>query len=371
MTTQRGIAELKVGNSYYGGWTALSITRSIEQIAGTFNLDLTERWPGSAELRAIRTGEACQVLIDGLPVITGYVDDVEIDYDAQSHSVRVSGRDKTGDLVDCSAIHQTGQWHNVKLEQIARDLLKPFGIGLKVLVDTGKALSSWNIEEGETVFECLSRAARMKAVLLVSDAEGNLVITRASSVVPPGALIEGRNIEVASGRFTAKDRYSTYLTKGQGKGSDDWYGRNAAQPAADVRDAAVSRYRPLVVLAEDHANNVSLRDRAEWERNVRNGRGARASITVSGWYRSAKALWMPNALVPVTSPNLSIDDLLLVVGCTWRLDERGTVTQIAVARPEAFDLLGGVSANKLGKKLFEKEQKETKKKGEDWKMGQP
>lgn len=363
-----GRAELKVGGSYYGGWTSLSVTRSIEQIAGTFSLDVTERWPGSSLQRVIRPGEACQLLLDGHPVIDGYIDDVEPESDKQSHTVRISGRDKTADLVDCSAIHKSGQWKGAKLESIARDLLKPFGIGLKVETATGAAIDSWNIEEGESVFECLSRAARLKAVLLVSDAEGNLVITRASKTQISDALVEGQNILTSTGKFSWKDRFSHYIVKGQSKATDDFFGDHAAQVQARVKDEVVSRYRPLVVVAEDHAHAASARDRAEWERNVRMGRACRATITVQGWSRPGGDLWQPNTLVHVASPSLSVDAELLIAGCTWRLDERGTVTQIAVARREAFDLVVGVSASKLGKKMFEKEKIERKKKGEDWSL---
>jgi len=368
MGTAKGIAELKVGGSYFGGWTSLSVTRSIEQIAGTFNLDMTERWPGSAELHKILPGQACQLYLDGQVVIDGYNDDVEPEYDRASHAVRVTGRDKTGDLVDCSAIHKSGQWHNVKLDVIARDLIKPFGIGLKVETDVGKAFPSWNIEEGESVFECLSRAARMRAVMLVSDAEGNLVIARAGSVQVEDALVEGKNILSASAKFSWKDRHSSYLIKGQNKGGDDWEGAAVAHPSASIADEVVSRYRPLVVVAEDHGSSGTLRDRAEWERNVRAGRASRATITVQGWTRVNGELWQPNTLVHVTSPMLMVDAPLLIAGCTYRLDERGTVTQIAVARREAFELFAGIKGSKLGKKLFDKEQKERKPKGSDWSM---
>ncbi len=38
------------------------------------------------------------------------------------------GRDKTGDLVDCSVVHSSGKWKGVRLEQVAADVCRPFGI---------------------------------------------------------------------------------------------------------------------------------------------------------------------------------------------------------------------------------------------------
>lgn len=366
--TPTGIAELKIDGVFYGGWKSLRVSRSIEQMAGTFELEVTERWPGKPQASPIKPGRPCQLLLDGEVVITGYVDTVSPDYDANRHTIRVSGRDKTGDLVDCSAVYKSGQWRKVKLDQLARDLIKPFGINLVIEEDVGSAFASWNIQEGESVFDCLERAARMKALLLTSNPQGDLVITRAGKSRLDHGLVEGENIKGARADFSWKDRFSAYTVKGQGKLGEDGDSAHAA-PSGRSADEIVDRYRPLVVLAESHSENATLRDRAEWERNVRRGRSARGSITVQGWRHPGGALWQPNMLVPVTSPMLWLNEAeMLVVGCTWTLDDNGTLTELAIAKREAFQLLAGVSQSKLFGKLKTKEQREKREKVEDWSM---
>lgn len=364
-----GIATLKVDGVFYGGWKSLRVTRSIEQMAGTFELEVTERWPGHPESSPIKPGRPCQLLLDGEPVITGYVDTVSPDYDASRHTIRVAGRDKTADLVDCSAIYKSGQWHKVKIDQLARDLLKPFGIPVVVEADVGSAFSSWNIQEGESVFECLERAARMKALLLTSNNLGELVITRAGRTRLEHGLVEGRNIKSARGEFSWKDRFSIYKVKGQARLGGDGDNVHAA-PSASSTDEVIDRHRPLVVLAESQSDNATLRDRVAWERNVRRGRSARGSITVQGWRHPGGGLWQPNTLVPVTSPWMWLNEAeMLIVGCTWTLDEgNGTLTELAIAKPEAFQLLAGVSQSRLFGKLKSKEQREKREKVEDWSM---
>lgn len=369
-SSRSGIAELKIDGVFYGGWKSLRVTRSIEQIAGTFDLEITERWPGNPIASPIKPGKRCQLLLDGEPVITGWVDLVAPDYDSNRHTIRVSGRDKTGDLVDCSAMHKSGQWANVTLLQLARDLLAPYDISVSVAagVNAGSAFSSFNIQEGETVFECLDRAARMKALLLTSDALGNLVITRAGTLRSDYALVEGQNIKAARAEFSQKERFSRYQIKGQGRLGADGEQEHAAVTGV-ITDPAITRHRPLIVLAESHSNNTTLRDRAEWERNVRRGRGARGSITVQGWADLGGALWQPNTLIPVTSPLLWLKDAepLLIVGCSYSLDEQGgTLTELAIARPESFQLLEGVAQSKLFGKLKTKEQREKREKALGW-----
>ena len=168
---------LTVNGQHYGGWTSINITRGIEQIAGTFQLKVTEKWPGNPAARPVRPGQSCTVSIDGATVITGYIDDVKPEYDSKNRTVAFTGRDKTGDLVDCSAIYKSGAWEKKSIKTIATDLIKPFGIGLIVNADIGAPFEKASIEEGETVFEILDRLARQRGILLTSDGLGNLVRT--------------------------------------------------------------------------------------------------------------------------------------------------------------------------------------------------
>ena len=341
------VAELQVDGVRYGGWKSIRISRGIEQIAGAFELGLTERWAGQDLPRPIRPGDECEVMVDGETVITGYVDDARPSYDKESHAVTVSGRDRTGDLVDCSAIHKSGQWANARLDKIARDLCAPFGIKVHAEVEVGRAFGSFSLNEGEAVFECLDRAARLRAVLLVSDGRGGLVIARAGATRAPAQLVEGENILAASGDFSWRERYSRITVKGQGRGDDENNGATVAHVAARVDDASITRYRPLIVLAEDQDRAGTLKDRAEWEMGVRMGRGSRASVTVQGWHADASTLWQPNRLVHLRSPYLGADIDLLIVSATYILDESGTRTEMELVRPEAFDLIGGVKSSRL------------------------
>lgn len=329
---------LKVSGGLYSGWKSVRINRGIEQIAGTFDLSVTERWSGQDTARPIKPGESCQVLMGGVPVITGYVDDVKISYDSGSHGFSVTGRDKTGDLVDCAAIHKSGQWSGRKVEQIAADLCAPFGIKVIKEVDTGSVLSEFTIQEGESAFECIERAARMRSILLVSDGLGNLVITRAGKTSSGAELVEGKNIKKCDGEFSWKDRFSKYIVKGQAQGNDEDNSEAVTGQKGEASDGNIARYRPLIVIAEDQGHAATFKQRAEWESSVRTGRGNRVSVTVQGW-QHAGGLWLPNTLVRLRSPLISIDADFLISACAYTLDDAGTVTDLTLTLPEAFELI--------------------------------
>lgn len=329
---------LSVGGRDYGGWTEIRIQRGIEQIAGAFDLTVTERWGTGRELRQIKPGEACQVRVDGVPVITGYVDAVRPAYDARTHSVTVSGRDRTADLVDCSAVYKSGQWAGRTLAQIAGDLAQPFGISVTDRTGDGEKFPAFALHEGETVFEAIERAARMRSVLLISDGLGNLVIDRAGTARAATDLVQGRNILSASAELTWKERYSSYTVKGQAQGTDNAFGAVVSSIKGVAIDAAINRYRPLIVLAEDQGHGVSFKRRAEWERNVRMGRGNRATVSVQGWSHSG-GLWLANQRTRLTSALLDVDAELVIASVELTLDDQGTRAQLSLSRPEAFDVI--------------------------------
>ncbi|WP_126456736.1 phage baseplate assembly protein [Sulfuriflexus mobilis] len=327
---------LKVNGTRYGGWLKIRITRSIEQIAGTFELTVTERWAGQTSARRILTGDKCQVLVDKEIVITGYVDDVDPTYDANQHVVTITGRDKTGDLVDCSAAGV--QLSKRTLLEVAIQECKPFGIKVRAETNVGGKFEKNKPDEGETVFESLEKIARIRAVLLISDGLGDLVIARAGKKRISTTLELGKNILKASGATSHRDLYSKYSVKGQHAGDDFTSPEDNAHALGEAIDKRIKRYRPLTIIAEEQVDKASAKRRAEWERNVRFGRSKPNTYTVQGWHHKT-GLWMPNVLVPVRDPYKGINGDLLIAGVSLVLDENGSTTELSMKPREAFDLL--------------------------------
>jgi prophage tail gpP-like protein len=357
---------LLIGGHAYGGWKRIEVQRSIEQLAGGFVLELTNRWPGQDVHVAMREGLPCQVLLGDDVVITGYIDQFEPEMTDTSTKLQVEGRDKTGDLVDCSAIYKTGQWHNVSLEQIVRDIAQPFGIEVMVQTTLGERFASFALEDGEKAFDAIDRAARMRSVLVTSDVQGRLVLTHASTTSSGVSLIEGVNIKRMSAVHSWRERFSKVTIKGQQQGTDASWGSDAAHLIASATDAGIDRYRPLVVIAEHASSNKALADRAHWETQVRMGRGKRGKCTVVGW-RTGKngmegPLWQPNTLVHIKHSRTQLDAEMLIVGCNYKLTEEGTLTELVFSRVEAFEIVGGTKRSKLFNKM--NDATEAQKKGD-------
>lgn len=329
---------LDVGGMLYGGWQDIRIQRSIEQIAGQFELAITERWSGQDTPRPIHPGEECQLLIDGEPVITGYVDDVAIGYDSGNHTVTISGRDKTGDLVDCTAVQFT--WTNQTLLSAAERLCKPFGVTASLETEADGKFSILRQNPGDSVFATLDAAAKVRGVLLVSDGNGELIIARASKERIDSTLQLGENILSCTANFSHKDRFSEYTVATQNEMQDaDTFGEAALHIIATIKDPLITRFRPLTVLENKLLNSKQAKERGEWERNVRYGKSQRIQYTVQGWHYAPGKIWPINRLVPVSDDYLGIDDDRLIVAVELVLNDSGQRTTITVAPREAFDLI--------------------------------
>lgn len=329
---------LQTNGQAYGGWKSIRVHLGMEEASSNFDIAVTELWPEQKTAREINAGDECVVKFGNETLITGYTDSVSVSYDNNNHGISVRGRDKTADLVDCSAIHKTGEWRNVKLEQIAKDLCAPFGIQVKTDVDTGAAFKSWAIEPGESVFTCIDRAAKHRGVLLTTDGTGVLIITSASKKSLGITLQRGVNILSANAEDNAEQRFSEYIVKGQAAGDDDTNGEAVTSQKASSKDSGVKRYRPMIIVSEDQGDISSFKKRASFEASVRAGRARTASITVQG-FTHAKGLWRPNQLVTVRDPWLKLSCDLLISEVDFTLDESGSRTELKLALPEAYTLL--------------------------------
>jgi len=361
--------ELLVGGRVYGGWKRVEVQRSIEQMAGGFILELTHRWPGVDVAPGLREGLPCQVLLGGDVVITGYIDQFEPDLSDANCSIRVEGRDKTGDLVDCSAVHKGGQWANVLLERIVRDIARPFGISVALQpgLNQGAPFKSFALEDGERAFDAIDRACRLRSVLCTSTPLGEIWLGEAGDTETGVTLQEGVNLKRISATHSWKDRYSRIIVKSQTSGDDESWGAAASQLRSEATDEEIDRYRPLIIQAEHGDNRASLSDRAQWEIGVRMGRGKRGKAVVVGWRTGANGteggLWQPNTLARVISPRMNLDMDVLIVSCVYTLTEQGALTELTFSRPEAFDQVTGIGRSRLRGRLRDKAER--RKYGED------
>lgn len=333
------MVELEVGGVRYGGWKSVRVTRGIESVSGSFELSVSEMWADAAEW-PINEGDACTVRIGDTVVLTGYVDVRRVSFDASQHSVDVSGRDKTGDLVDSSAVPKTWEFRNVPILTLARRLAEPFGV--PVTLQAGLVLppppARLAVDPGDSVFDVIERACRTATLLAMADGKGGLLLTRPESGRAHTELVEGENLLAGEVTRDATGRYRKVVVRGQHSGGDLLSGKQSSTVQASAVDENEPRAaRVLLVRPEGNMTPALAKARAEWETAVRAARAVTARVVVQGWTQGNGALWPVNGVVRVRSPRLGLDGDMLVTQAVYSLDESiGSTTELTLRPPDAF-----------------------------------
>ena len=334
---------LKVNGTAFEGWKTARVTAGVDRAARDFELGLSDRFPIFTPGANIKAGDECTIEVDGQTVVTGYVDDVSVTYDDRTHSYTVSGRSKTQDLIDCSAMNKPGQWKGLNLLDVCKQLAQPFGLSVSVSgKEKPEVVKDFSIQQGETAFAAIERLCRLQGFLASDDEDGNIVITRVGSDSSSGTiqctpLGIGNNVKRGSSKVSYKDRYSKYTVKGQQAGSDDLDGDAAATPNWSLSDSNVKRYRPLLVVAEGQTSTDTARKRVAWERSTRAGKSVELNYEVAGWTTSQGGeLWKVNTLVPVNDSILGINGEFLIAEATYSIGPNGTTTSLRLTPPEAY-----------------------------------
>ena len=321
-------------------WEGTSVGRSMDQGGGTFEIRFVD--PSRDIIKAFRPGKSCQVFIDENLLLDGYIDGYTIN-DGDGHKFMFRGRDRVGDLIDCAAtVSGPYEFRNQKLEKVVAAVLKPFGIPLRVAkdVDTGVAFKRLSIMPDETAFQFIEKACRFRAVLPVSDGIGGLILAKPGAYRSAGKLVYGENIKRRTVDVNHQERFSDIVVKGQGAPVDDYSnGKTMAGGKGQTKDAEITRYRPLVIVAEKEGYDLSFKQRAEWEKQNRKAKSAKITITAQGWYAAENELWQLNTLVPVKDPVINIDKDMLIKSISFsRGTATGSETEMELAIPEAYDL---------------------------------
>ena len=330
---------LVVGGREFGGWLSVRIEAGIERLARSFEVGITARWPGPAAGSAPRIdpGDACEVFIGADRVLSGHVDAAPIDYDDTSWAMSISGRSRTADLVDCSAVNSPGQWRGLKLEDIAAALAQPYGVKVRAEVDTGGVISDHQVQVGESVFESLDRMMRLRQVLASDDATGALVLLSPGSGGAATTVLElGQNIKAGRAERDFSGVYGEYICKGQRAGTDDEYGSAVSEESATSIQSGISRRRVLILKQSGQADAGTCQDRVDYERSHRMGKAQESVHTVQGWRQGDGSLWVPNQVVRLRDGLMGIDADRLIVELAYVLDDRGSVCQMRLGPLDGY-----------------------------------
>ena len=331
------VVELSVNDKIYGGWQQITIVRSIETLAGSFSLKITDRWSGQQLPWPIREEDSCTVRIDDETVIDGFVDTRNPSYDAETESLTVTGLDRAGALVQNSV--DIGKWSfkNATVLDIVRAVALQHLIKVKLApgVTLPPRIPKLVIGVGDTGATVITNATKAAGLLAVSDGAGGIVLIQGATE-RASALVQGQNILSAGGRFDASRRHNEYIVLSQVAGTDKAHG-SAALTRGRATDEGVKRFgRTLVIRPPTGQSRADAQRLADWTARTRAAKGARVTVTTPGWKQPGGKLWKPNTISLVQSPKLGVDGDMLISQVEYMTGESSEMARLSLVRPDAF-----------------------------------
>lgn len=332
---------IRINGQPYELAKGFTFSRDIKLMSSAFELQLID--PDLALIKNFTPSQECQIEIDRKILAKVYFKSVSID-DKDGHVFTYYGRDRAGDLVDCSASFSDGGFErsNITLDEAIRDILKPFNMPLTVAVDVGKPFPKISITPGDSVFNVIDQLCKYRAAFALSDGVGGLIITSVSQIRSGGSLIVGDDGNVLSrtGMIDYGDRFSQITVKGQADGAEfgDAPASALCTSEGHAYDKGITRHRPLIIIAEKDGYDLDMQERAIFEARHRRFIGTAITYTVQGWEAAENEFWRINTLIPIRDPQLNIARDMLAKRVSLSRGEDGTLTQIGVAPAEAYDL---------------------------------
>lgn len=357
----------------FTGWLEVTVEQSFDKAAGHASIKLSEQ-PGRPV--PIKLGHKVQILIDGRPVITGHVHEFHGEHSDSSHTMTVTVRDKTQDLIDSTVGPKLKLKAPISLKQMAEKTLKTMGLSdIKVFED----INTEPFKEGEVPsasiddrgFSFLDQWAQKRQALMNTDGKGNLNITRNKQKRAPGSarLVKRyedspiNNVLKAAFRNSDLQRHNSTNVNGQKSPNDKkhWEGKSKGEKTGQANamqrgwgsanDTEVRPQRKLHARGTKGLSGGSPGKAAKWRSSAARRKGFQYTATVAGFYAGPPGtefgwLWWPGFLVPVVDEHFEISSDLLIVDVkfhkTW---SGGETTEVACTLPDAYtDKPGGSKA---------------------------
>jgi prophage tail gpP-like protein len=343
--------EIQLNGRPFSLWESASVTRSIDSNTGTFSFSNSSRLPAAYPVRA---GDAVRVLIHGVPVLTGYVDEVSASGDSGSNTISVSGRDTTADLIDSSLPDGAKSIAGLlTLSDLAEKVASELGAKIGVVDSTGleNFLADAQVDgsTGSTCMDLLTSYARKLQVYIIADGRGRLEIFRpggkkASS--PLLHLINGRQNNVKSWSVKAgyQKRYNRYICRSQdnvGFDPDADYGDNGTARTGDIEDQTIRAGRIIEVQAEESMTDEQCTKRANEEANLRRARSTEYTATVAGTQQANGELWSIGQIVIANDEFAGIRGEYIIRSAKYSIDVgSGSQTTLTLAPVDAYTVQG-------------------------------
>lgn len=373
---------LEINGTRYTGFKTINVQRSIENVSGLFNISTVF----SSNLNfPIKIGDEARVMAGETPIMTGFVEVINIDYGSNAHSINIQGRDKTCDINDSQLDGDVEFLPPISLENVIKQTLSKINMTNVSVINEAGSIAQFNESElvssrvGQTAFNFIETYSRKRQVFVTTDGKGNVLLARGSTLTVPTTLYnqigdpnKQNNILEASIKYDYTQRFNMYRCKSQANISTLNFTGDTDPNLITARsgtaiDTAIRSTRVLNFNAENSSDDAESVNRAKWEANIRRSRSFTYTAKVVGatYDKDGQNPWTTNRLIQVVDEFASINAALLIKQVTFDLSvDGGTITTLELVTPDAYQPepernASSQKSNTIGKDYYKLEDKGT------------
>lgn len=347
---------LECNGNIFSGWESVSFSHSLDELSRSFYLEINDETGGfdskikeesECTLSAIdKTGGLAtldNMLQDRVELFKCIVFETDTGIESGGYSYSVSGNGRLIDLVECSVIVPSSTWKRAKVSKIIKDICGPFG----VKVDSSglredSYVENFTINAGDTAFVPIERLCRFAGVIPFEETDGTLRLVTIDDVSERAAvpLVVGKNIISVSRNRSIRERRSEITGKSLTSGNGKRWNKNNLKIVASVVDEEVTRYRPMILVAESKKDKKSLQQRVNWEAQIRAGRSNEYTVEVADIFQRNNGkivgTWKVGTLVDLIVDKWNLSQEFLISAIDFSMSNAGRRTTLTLRNKNTY-----------------------------------
>lgn len=332
--------EVSVNGKRYSGWTSCDVSKSIENLCGTFSLSTQNSWADDNEIPRIKAGDLVAISLPtdeknvSYPIMFGYVDVEVPGFNNNGTFLNISGRDITCDLADC-CLEDVSELKDLGPVDLIRKLategeLDKFNISVVSNLKKGYESYKQNeISKDSKISDIIRKVSSHYGFLVYTNEFGELVLEDASVIgesVP--TIEEGLNVISASRRYDLSQDYSKIkvLSQDIDKPKDKNEDKNEdGNKDGEFVDKKFPRYRPLNIVHTDGTSGITPTERASWIKKTIQAKATEITVEMQGWKDHKGVPYRLNNQVACDLPSLGISvvDEFMIKEISFMMSESG------------------------------------------------
>lgn len=363
-----------MGGQQLDGYTAMSLTRSKEDLTGSLTVDVFfNHLPSAPTIVDAAIANEVTVYIGGHLAFKGTVDkrrgsgirhgkagSTEGTVDAgpsagagegssrsvsigpNEYTVKITARGSTKVLIDASHQHDPTNMLKPTTLKAIKKLVEPFNIQLE-FIGTDIEIDKIRFRDGAKVLDELQRIAVENCYYMYETRDGKLRITDDIGIGSGEALILGDNILTFSAEQTMEFAKSEITVKGQRTPKDMWGKKAVLDNTVKITtDEWAPAYTPLTVQHYGDATKAALERRGRFEANKRSSKSKNVSIEVFHVQSRSGAPWDVGQLHFVEVPPEGIFETFECTAIEYTVNNKDTLkTTLTLSPPPVGGGAGG------------------------------